>query len=84
MHVADAQEFVGKVCCVHWIDRAGRKFSAVSRVHEVVLMGIYGTFLVTDTEDIALEKITSLQLYTQDDATAPASQHKNWEIVSAA
>jgi hypothetical protein len=58
--ISDAKRFIGKVCNVCWQDRGGELQQAVSKIHDVTYVPMYGGYLVTDTDDIPLEKLTHI------------------------
>ena len=60
MSISEAKRFIGKVCTVCWQDRAGTALEAVSKIHDVTYVPMYGGYLVTDTDDIPLDKLTDL------------------------
>jgi hypothetical protein len=62
MSLSDAKKLVGKVCSVSWIDRKGQEVQCTSRVYDVTYAAMYGGYLVTDTDDIRLDKIVSIAI----------------------
>lgn len=60
MGISDAKQFIGKTCTVCWQDRSGEVLRAVSKIHDVTYVPLYGGYLVTDSDDIPLDKLTLL------------------------
>jgi hypothetical protein len=58
--ISDAKQFIGKVCSVSWKDRTGAVQVMVSMIHDVTYVPLYGGYLITDVDDIPLEKMTEL------------------------
>jgi hypothetical protein len=60
MSITEAKTYIGKICCVEWYDRHGMVMSETSRIHDATFVPLYGGYLVTDTEDVRLDKIISV------------------------
>lgn len=60
MGISDAKRFIGSVCTICWKDRYGAVHEAVSKIHDVTYVPLYGGYLVTDYDDVPLDKLTSL------------------------
>ena len=60
MGITDAKQFIGKKCAVRWVDRGGSEVDTVSTIHDVTYVPMYGGYVITDTEDIHLDKIVAL------------------------
>jgi hypothetical protein len=58
--ISEAKQYIGKVCSVSWADRTGAIQDMVSMIHDVTYVPMYGGYLITDTDDIPLEKMTNL------------------------
>jgi hypothetical protein len=58
--ISDAKPFIGKVCTVCWTDRSGAVQEVVSKIHDVTYVPLYGGYLITDLDDIPLDKLTVL------------------------
>ena len=67
--IADAKKAVGKMCSLSWMDRAGMELSAVTRIHDVTFVPLYGGYVITDTEDVRLDKVTAITVM-KDEAGA--------------
>jgi hypothetical protein len=61
--ITDAKKFIGQICSVKWTDRAGQEMAVVSKIHDVTFVPLYGGYLIADTEDIPLDKLTEIQVY---------------------
>ncbi len=62
MLLSEAKTFVGKVCSISWLDRTGAEHITVSKVYDATLVPLYGGYLVTDADDIRLDRINSMAL----------------------
>jgi hypothetical protein len=60
--ISDAKKFIGQKCDVRWTDRSGRELQAISMIHDVTFVPLYGGYLITDTEDISLEKVVTVEV----------------------
>jgi len=61
MRIPEAKQFVGKECRVSWTDRLGQEHSKVLRVEELQFMPLYGAYIIGDTEEVRLDKVTRIQ-----------------------
>jgi hypothetical protein len=57
MLLAEAKSFVGKICTVRFTDRNGAELTIVSKIYDATYVPLYGGYLVTDTDDIRLDRI---------------------------
>jgi len=64
--LTEAKKLVGKICSICWLDRAGREIQTVSRIHDATFVPLYGGYLITDTDDIRLDKITTIHLLEEN------------------
>lgn len=71
VNISTARKLIGKKCSVRWLDRKGGTMEALSKIHDVAFERLYGGFLVLDCDDVSLDKITSLQLVTEDGRYVP-------------
>ena len=62
MLLAEAKSYIGKVCSIVWNDRAGKENSTVSKVYDATYVPLYGGYLVTDADDIRLDRICHVDL----------------------
>lgn len=60
MLLNEARVYIGKVCEIVWHDRKGVEQSSVSPVYDVTFVPLYGGYLVTNSDDIRLDKIVRL------------------------
>jgi hypothetical protein len=60
--ISDAKKLIGQKCDVRWKDRSGQELQAVSMIHDVTFVPLYGGYLITDTEDILLDKVVAVEL----------------------
>ncbi len=60
MKLHEAKEFINKLCEVRWLDRSGTEQSCVSLIYDVTFVPLYGGYVVTDTDDIRLDKIVDI------------------------
>ena len=65
MQISDAKKFIGKICTVHWLDRSGRQLEAISKIHDVTYVPMYGGYVIIDTEDVRIDRLVLLALYVE-------------------
>lgn len=72
MLLAEAKSFVGKICTVRFTDRTGQEQVVVSRIYDATYVPLYGGYLVTDTDDIRLDRVCGLSqvIETKDPAVS--------------
>jgi hypothetical protein len=61
--ISDAKKLIGQKCDVRWTDRAGHELEMTSMIHDVTFVPLYGGYLITDTEDIPLEKVVHVAVF---------------------
>lgn len=61
MGVHDAKEYVGALCEITWMDRAGNTHVTLATVEDAKYVPLYGAYLITDEEDIRLDQVISIQ-----------------------
>src|SRR5947209_4582923 len=66
--ISDAKKLVGRVCAVEWLNRNGEEMRVVSRIHDATFVPLYGGYLITDTDDVRLDRILSIHLLGEDGA----------------
>jgi hypothetical protein len=66
----EAKEFINKLCEVRWLDRSGTEQSCVSLIYDVTFVPLYGGYVVTDADDIRLDKIIEI---SAAESTAPVA-----------
>lgn len=62
MLLAEAKSYIGRVCTVRFLDRSGQEHSISSKVYDATYVPMYGGYIVTDTDDIRLDRIVTLEL----------------------
>ena len=65
MQISDAKKFIGQICAVRWLDRSGRQLEAISIIHDVTYVPMYGGYIITDTEDVRLDRLVHLALHAE-------------------
>jgi hypothetical protein len=68
--ISDAKKYIGFKCDVRYRDRLGRELQAVSIIHDVTFVPLYGGYLITDTEDIQLDKVVAVERFAPVEAAA--------------
>ena len=61
MQISQAREYVGCNCSVTWMDFTGAEQTTVIKVHNLQFVPLYGAYLVGDSEELNLEKVTSIR-----------------------
>lgn len=61
MQVSEAREYIGDHCSVTWRDRRGQEQTTVIKVHDLMFVPMYGTYIVGDGEELHLEKVTDIR-----------------------
>lgn len=61
MRIPEAKQFVGRECRVSWTDRLGQEHSKVLRVEDLQFVPLYGAYIIGDTEEVRLDKVTRIQ-----------------------
>jgi hypothetical protein len=72
VQLSEAKEFVGKVCSIRWQDRSGNEQLVISKIYDATYVPLYGGYLITDNEDIRLDRISEVS--SMDEATLQAIQ----------
>ncbi len=71
--IQEAKELVGKVCAIRWNDRAGKEHLVVSKIYDATFVPLYGGYLVTDVDDIRLDRVCSVALQESEAAVVTAA-----------
>jgi len=66
MQFRDAQQYIGANCEVAWRDRHGNLQSQEVFVMDVSFVPLYGICLITDSQEIRLDRVVSIQVQEQD------------------
>jgi hypothetical protein len=60
VQLSEAKEYVGKVCAVRWQDRSGNEQLVVSKIYDATYVPLYGGYLITDANDIRLDRVNDV------------------------
>ena len=60
MTIPEAKQYVGRNCWVSWTDRHGHEHSKVLRVEDLQFRPLYGAYIIGDTEEVRLDKVTEI------------------------
>jgi hypothetical protein len=69
--ITDAKKLVGNICSICWTDRLGREVQTTSRIHDATFVPLYGGYLITDREEIRLDKIKAIYLVAENGVPIP-------------
>lgn len=61
MSVHEAKTFIGRNCDVTWKDRYGNEQSTRLHIYKLAFVPQYGSFLMSDVDDVYLSKVTKIQ-----------------------
>ncbi|HUV04537.1 MAG TPA: hypothetical protein VMX94_05465 [Armatimonadota bacterium] len=61
MTIPEAKAYVGRSCWISWTDRLGREHSKVLQVENLQFVPLYGAYLIGDTEEVRLDKVTQIR-----------------------
>lgn len=61
MQLTQARQFIGRNCSVTWTDRTGAQQTAELTVKDLLFVSFYGAYLVSDSEELNLDKISNIQ-----------------------
>lgn len=84
MCISEAKKLVGKVCCIQWVDRNGQQMSTVSKIHDAMFVPLYGGYLITDTEDVRLDRIKAISVLAADGSAVSVFSETNEDMQQAA
>ena len=82
MLLNEAKTFIGKKCSIRFKDRNGQEMSVVSYIYDTIYVPLYGGYLVTDSDDIRLDRVCNVSLFG-DTVEAAAAQAKHNESLAA-
>ena len=82
MLLAEAKGFIGKKCTIIWHDRAGNEITTVSKVYDATYVPLYGGYLVTDADDIRLDRVGCVSLAEEGITHATVSHEKTADKVT--
>lgn len=60
MMIPEAKTYMGRDCAVTFRDRHGEEHTQTLHVHDVTYVPMYGAYLVGDSDDIWLDRVTSI------------------------
>jgi hypothetical protein len=60
MLIPEARNYVNRDCSITYRDRHGDLHTRTTRVHDVTFVPMYGACFVGDTDDIWLDRVTSI------------------------
>lgn len=61
MTIPEAKAYVGRNCWISWKDRLGEQHSKVLQVEELQFVPLYGAYLISDTEELQLDRVTQIR-----------------------
>ena len=64
MLIPEARNYLGRDCSITFKDRHGDLHTRMTRVHDVTFVPMYGACLVSDADDIWLDRVTSISALT--------------------
>ena len=62
MLLTEAKAYIGKKCSILFQDRHGHELSVVSKIYDATYVPLYGGYLVTDSDDLRLDRVTKISL----------------------
>ena len=62
MVLAEAREYIGRLCNICYKDRSGNEHTIVSKIYDATYVPLYGGYIVTDTDDIRLDRLCTVTL----------------------
>lgn len=83
MVISDAKKLVGKVCAIEWLNRSGEEMRAVSKIHDATYVPLYGGYLITDTDDVRLDRVIEIHEVCEDGTLVPMNCTRLREAVLA-
>ena len=75
MLLTEAKAYIGKKCSIRFQDRHGQEQSVVSNIYDATYVPLYGGYLVTDNDDIRLDRVCSIALVGETVETGAAHEH---------
>lgn len=61
MTVVEAKAYVGRHCTITWLDRKGYAQVMNLHINNLSYVPMYGAYLVGDTDDVCLDKVTQIR-----------------------
>ena len=66
MLLNEAKSYIGKQCTIVWTDRVGKEQVTVSKVYDATYVPLYGGYLVTDVDDIRLDRVCNVATLVEE------------------
>jgi hypothetical protein len=82
--ITDAKKLIGRMCDILWLDRQGKEVQTQSRIYDVTYVPLYGGYVITDSDDIRLDKIIVVSLVEEDGSIRPFFSKENAQLPIAA
>jgi hypothetical protein len=76
VQLLEAKTFIGKLCSIRWRERSGAEQHTVSRVHDAAFVPLYGGYLITDRDEIRLDRVVSVSLVAETPQTVPVEDYR--------
>lgn len=76
MQLLEAKTYIGKLCSIRWQERSGEEKHTVSRVHDAAFVPLYGGYLITDREEIRLDRVVSVSLVAETPESIPVENYR--------
>ena len=67
--IHDAKLLIGKICSISWLDRNGNEIHTISQVYDAAYVPLYGGYLMTEGDDVRLDRITDVQVIVEQPST---------------
>jgi len=83
MLLAEAKGYIGKKCTIVWHDRAGNQITTVSKVYDATYVPLYGGYLVTDADDIRLDRVSGVALAEETVTHSAVTMEKSVDRIAA-
>jgi hypothetical protein len=61
MTITEAKQYVGRNCWISWTDRTGQEHGKLLQIEDLQFVPLYGTYLIAETEELRLEKVTDIR-----------------------
>ena len=82
MLLTEAKAYIGKKCSICFQDRHGREQSIISNIYDATYVPLYGGYLVTDNDDIRLDRVSSVALVGEVAEAIEAQEHQPQKIAA--
>lgn len=61
MQLSEVKPFVGRRCTITWRDRSGKECETTSLIYDATFVPLYGSYLITETDEIQLDRVLHIQ-----------------------